>query len=97
MNHNLSLIKALITTLHLEIDTLENEANILDDAQPVNLSEKVREYEIKMIRAALIQTGGNQRRAAKLLKLKTSTLNNKIKQYQTDCLRSNSPEAETIH
>jgi len=43
MNHNLSLIKALITTLHLEIDTLENEANILDDAQPVNLSEKVRE------------------------------------------------------
>ena len=97
MNHNLSLIKALITTLHLEIDTLENEANILDDAQPVNLSEKVREYEIKMIRAALIQTGGNQRRAAKLLKLKTSTLNNKIKQYQIDCLRSNPPGAETIH
>jgi len=50
-----------------------------------------------MIRAALIQTGGNQRRAAKLLKLKTSTLNNKIKQYQIDCLRSKPPEAETIH
>ncbi|HEY8561846.1 MAG TPA: helix-turn-helix domain-containing protein [Pyrinomonadaceae bacterium] len=55
------------------------------------MSEKAREVEIKMIKAALIRTGGHQRRAAKLLKLKTSPLNNKIKHYRIDCLRTNPP------
>jgi DNA-binding NtrC family response regulator len=88
MNHTLSLIKALVTTLHLEIDTLENESIVLDNEKPIDFSEKVREFEVKIIKAALIQTGGNQRKAAKLLKLKASTLNNKIKQYNIDYLRN---------
>lgn len=97
MNHNLSLIKALVSTLHLEIDTLENEPSIFDKNTPIDLSEKVREFEIKMIKAALIETGGNQRKAAKLLKLNTSTLNNKIKQYKIDCLRSLSLDLQLDH
>jgi DNA-binding NtrC family response regulator len=95
MNHNLSLIKALVTTLHLEIDTLENESEILIKENPIDLCEKVRNFEIKMIKAALLQTGGNQSQAAKLLKIKTSTLNNKIKQYKIDCLRLKPPADET--
>jgi DNA-binding NtrC family response regulator len=89
MSHNLSLIKALVTTLHLEIDSLDKSDDILTADEAINLCETVREYEIKIIKAALLRTGGNQRKAAKLLKLKTSTLNNKIKTYKIDVLRLN--------
>ena len=97
MNHTLSLIKALVTTLHLEVSTLENESLILDNEKPIDFSEKVREFEIKMIKTALIQTGGNQRKAARLLKLKASTLNNKIKQYNIDYLRNFISESNFEH
>jgi DNA-binding NtrC family response regulator len=80
MDHNLSLIKALVETLHIEIDTLKPEPEELD-GEPIDLCARVREYEAKMIRAALIKTGGNQRKAASLLNLKTTTLNTKIKHY----------------
>jgi DNA-binding NtrC family response regulator len=91
MDQNLSLIKALVNTLHIEIDTLDDTDGIELD-EPVNLVEKVRDYETKIIKAALIQTGGNQRRAARLLSIKTSTLNTKIKHLGIDLLRHNPPE-----
>jgi DNA-binding NtrC family response regulator len=78
MDHNLSLIKALVTTLHMEVETLKSQDDGLAD-EPVDLSEKVREYEAKLIKAALLKTRGNQRKAAELLNLKISTLNAKIK------------------
>jgi DNA-binding NtrC family response regulator len=39
----------------------------------------VQRYESELIRQALQRTGGNQRRAAKLLGVKVTTLNCKIK------------------
>ncbi|MFT3743737.1 MAG: helix-turn-helix domain-containing protein [Pyrinomonadaceae bacterium] len=87
MDHNLSLIRALVNTLHIEIETLDNTSTDELGDEPVDLSEKVREYEAKLIRSALVKTGGNQRRAADLLQLKTSTLNAKIKQLGIHILR----------
>ena len=43
------------------------------------LQEEVQRYESELIRQALQRTGGNQRRAAKLLGVKVTTLNCKIK------------------
>lgn len=43
--------------------------------------DEVSRFEIDLIRRALIQTGGHQRRAARLLNLKVTTLNSKIKHY----------------
>ena len=43
--------------------------------------EEVQRYEIDLIRGALQRTHGNQRRAARLLGMKPTTLNCKIKKY----------------
>ena len=43
--------------------------------------ELIRAYEKFLIRRALLKTGGNQARAARMLGLKPTTLHNKIKVY----------------
>lgn len=48
----------------------------------LNLDDEVRRFEIALIRAALIKTKGNQAKAARLLGVKHTTLNAKIKRYQ---------------
>src|SRR4030095_6152234 len=45
------------------------------------LQEEVQRYEIELICEALQRTRGNQRRAAKLLGVKVTTLNCKIKRF----------------
>jgi DNA-binding NtrC family response regulator len=45
------------------------------------LDEEVRQFEVSLIRNALGRTAGSQTRAAKLLGLKLTTLNAKIKRY----------------
>ena len=47
----------------------------------VDFYEEVSRFEIDLIKCALLQTAGHQRRAAQLLNLKVSTLNSKIKHY----------------
>jgi DNA-binding NtrC family response regulator len=64
--------------------TLLREVEALASRQPQNghklgLQEEVQRYESELIRQALQRTGGNQRRAAKLLGVKVTTLNCKIK------------------
>ena len=60
-----------------------NPTGILDfdEKRGVNFYEEVTKFEIDLIRRALIHTEGNQRAAARLLGLKTSTLNSKVKTY----------------
>ena len=48
----------------------------------VGFSEQVARFEAELIRSALNQTGGRQRRAARLLQMKVSTLHRKIKLYK---------------
>ncbi len=81
MDSGFSLIKALATTLLTEIDSLGEEDTIAIERGSFDLSQRVREFEVKLIRAALLKTGGNQRRAATLLGVKSTTLHNKIKSY----------------
>jgi transcriptional regulator with GAF, ATPase, and Fis domain len=47
----------------------------------INFDEEVKNFEISLIERALEQTGGSQLRAARLLNLKHTTLNAKIKRY----------------
>jgi DNA-binding NtrC family response regulator len=46
---------------------------------PISLDSEVNAFEATLIRDALTKTNGNQRDAAKLLKIKPSTLNAKMK------------------
>ena len=48
----------------------------------LNLACEVQRFEADMIRMALVQTAGKQRRAARLLGVKITTLHRKIKHYQ---------------
>jgi DNA-binding NtrC family response regulator len=47
----------------------------------LKLHDEVRKFEADLIRTALIRTGGNQSRAARLLGVKHTTLNAKIKRH----------------
>jgi DNA-binding NtrC family response regulator len=73
-------LKVLVFTVLSEIESLENRLEI-SEASAFNLQEEVHRFEAALIRIALSKTGGRQRRAARLLGTKVTTLNTKIKRY----------------
>jgi DNA-binding NtrC family response regulator len=73
-------LKVLVFTLLSEIESLENRLESSDESA-FNLQEEVHRFEAALIRVALSKTGGRQRRAARLLGTKVTTLNTKIKRY----------------
>ncbi len=73
-------LKELTLALLKEVESLKgNEA--ADGRLSVNFAEEVRRFETDLIRWALMHTGGHQRRAARMLNIKVTTLNAKIKRY----------------
>jgi|GEM_PF-2239860 len=78
----ISSLKVLSLTLLAEVESLERQAadgNVSDD---FDLQAEVRRFEAELIRNALVRTGGRQRRAARLLGMKVTTLNTKIRRYK---------------
>ena len=73
-------LKVLVFSLLTEIESLESRLES-SDASALNLQEEVHRFEAALIRVALSKTGGRQRRAARLLGTKVTTLNTKIKRY----------------
>lgn len=77
-----------INTLRETVLLLLQEVESLTIAAPAGLksgarlNDEVRQFEMNLIRTALGRTAGSQTRAAKLLGLKLTTLNAKIKRYQ---------------
>lgn len=53
----------------------------LDIEAGIDFYSEVEKFETGLIKLALNQTGGNQAKASKLLKIKPTTLNSKIKLY----------------
>ena len=76
----ISYLKILALTLLREIASAENTAKG-EGNNTIDLQAEVRRFETELIRSALIQTGGRQRQAARLLGTKVTTLNTKIKRY----------------
>lgn len=77
----IAALKVLVFTLLSEIESLEDRLEN-HDTSGFNLQEEVHRFEAALIRAALSKTGGRQRRAARLLGTKVTTLNTKIKRYR---------------
>ena len=73
-----SLREAALTVLR-EVDSLTSSRP--GPPERFGLQEEVQRYEIELIKNALQRTRGNQRRAAKLLGVKVTTLNCKIKRF----------------
>ncbi len=79
-NIRLKTLRELALALLQEVDSLKGSGSL--EAKPsVDFSEEVRRFETDLIRWALMRTGGHQRRAARILNLKVTTLNAKIKRY----------------
>jgi transcriptional regulator with GAF, ATPase, and Fis domain len=80
-------VDARLTTLRETVLELLNEVESLAISRPVDIkrgarfSDEVRQFEVSLIRTALGRTSGSQTRAARLLGLKPTTLNAKIKRY----------------
>lgn len=89
MNSSISLIKSLASTLLAEIDSLPGDNNHVFGSGAFDMYETVRDFEVKLIRTALLKTGGNQRQAASLLGVKVTTLHNKIKSYGINLIKLN--------
>ncbi|HEX8708914.1 MAG TPA: helix-turn-helix domain-containing protein [Pyrinomonadaceae bacterium] len=73
-------LRRLALNLMREVVSL-NEVQFVDLRNGVDFYDEVRRFEINLIQRALEQTGGNQVRAARMLGLKVTTLNTKIKNY----------------
>ena len=73
-------LKILAGSLLNRIEALEKEI-AEGRTSPLDLKEEVQRFEAELIRNALIRTGGRQRRAARLLGMKVTTLNTKIRRY----------------
>lgn len=79
-NAQLENLREIASSLMTELDSLERLAP--KPAAPVHLKDAVQQFEMELINAALVRTGGNQSKAARLLGVKHTTLNAKVKRYQ---------------
>src|SRR5688572_25499532 len=79
-NTRISYLKILAMSLLREIASAEAHGED-EDNDTIDLQAEVQRFERELIRSALIQTGGRQRQAARLLRTKVTTLNTKIKKY----------------
>ena len=82
-----STVDVRLNTLRETVLQLLDEVESLAISRPIDIkrgarfSDEVRQFEVSLIRTALGRTSGSQTRAARLLGLKPTTLNAKIKRY----------------
>lgn len=78
--------EVLKSIAHAMESKADNPTSVLDfdERRGVKFYEEVTKFEIELITQALTYTKGNQRAAARLLGLKTTTLNSKVKTYNLD-------------
>ena len=77
---SIATLKELVIKLHCELQSIA-EVSTLSIGDGLDFYDEVSRFEVELIRRALLQTGGHQVQAAKLLNLKVTTLNSKIKHY----------------
>lgn len=81
MGERIDFLREATTALLDEVRSLTPFLKIKLEKE-MNFDEEVKNFEVHLIERALEKTGGNQREAARLLKLKHTTLHSKIKRYE---------------
>lgn len=79
-DNKIRALKQLAIKLLREVQSL-NQVQSLEVQQGIDFYDEVSRFEVDLIKRALMYTGGNQVKAARLLNLKVTTLNSKIKHY----------------
>jgi DNA-binding NtrC family response regulator len=77
-------LRSLILIFLREVDSLKRVVGPRPrkKGDPIKLDREIDAFEASLIRDALVKTKGNQRDAAKLLSIKPTTLNAKIKRLR---------------
>src|SRR6266576_2044771 len=83
LENRLEALRSVALTLLDAVDSLRSSQPARDHS--LRLQEEVQRFETDLIRTALERSGGNQARAARLLGVKHTTLNAKIKRYKIQC------------
>ena len=92
-----------IETLRELALTLLEKLESLQSARPgrgegsVKLYDEVRRFEIDLIRSALDRARGNQVRAARLLGVKPTTLNAKLKRFRISFISNEVKAEQEVH
>lgn len=81
IGERIDFLREVTTALLDEVKSLTPLKDIKLD-RGIDLDEEVKKFEIHLIQRALEKTGGSQIQAARLLKLKHTTLHAKIKRYE---------------
>ena len=76
----LEILTALSQALLREVGALQRDQ--ISSNRGIDLAKEIESYETNLIRSALMQSGGRQCQAARLLNVKATTLNAKIKRYR---------------
>jgi DNA-binding NtrC family response regulator len=91
-----TLAKALATeieTLQIELSAARDRDRRIDfDDNGIDFYDEIERFEIELIKTALDKCGGKQNQAARLLRLKSTTLNAKMKHYGLNPVRSIRPQ-----
>jgi len=85
IDNRLDSLKEIALALLSEVENLRGSQRSGADRR-LKLQEVVRRFESELIRTALERTGGNQSSAAKVLGVRHTTLNAKIKRYKISCV-----------
>jgi DNA-binding NtrC family response regulator len=95
LEHRVKQLTLLAKALAGEIESLQAELSpdrsreqIRLDDDGIDFYNEVERYEIELIKSALNHCGGNQTQAARLLRMKSTTLNAKMKHYGLNPVRS---------
>lgn len=84
-NTQLAVLKSTVLLLMKEIELLKKlETNFQEEYsdEDICLTREIQSIEISLIRNALVKAGGVQRKAAKSLGIKVTTLHEKIKRFK---------------
>src|SRR5262245_36745743 len=80
-----SLRQAALTILdELESLKVTETDDVQGQSYHLRLYDEVRRFEVNLIKSALSRTGGSQTQAARMLGVKLTTLNSKIKRYHIE-------------
>lgn len=80
-----SEIETLLAELAIDRD---RDKQVILDNDGIDFYREVERYEIELIKSALSRCGGNQTQAARLLRMKSTTLNAKMKHYGLNPVRT---------
>ena len=86
LENRLEALREVALSLLSEVESLRRVQPPPNDCQ-LKLHDEVQQFEIDLIRITLERANGNQTRAARLLGIKLTTLNTKIKRYKISFAR----------